>query len=216
MQHFLNPQAARMAMKSEKRKRAADQKALALAQFAYDRGLEAGRREALTETKAALLAKFAPAHVYTFEVKALGERKFGGMAATWDGPDFHGDKIEPGAFARTIEHWMSAKKKLRLLDQHAEDSVLRVLGHATTLEEKQKGLYSEFEVVESSTGDELLARVRSGLIDSLSIGYQAKGTRKPSAIERKSGIRRILTEVALREISVVLHPANPHALITAG
>lgn len=201
------------------KRKAAEQeaKALQLAQFAYDRGFEDGRVDALTETKAALMAKFAPAHVYELhEVKAKAGRRFTGLAATWDGPDFHGDKIERGAFARTIEHWMSAKKKLRLLDQHAEDSVLRVLGHARRLEETAAGLLSEFEVVESPTGDELLARVKAGLIDSLSIGYQAKDTRKPTGAERKSGIRRVLTEVALREISVVLHPANPHALIAAG
>ena len=135
---WTNPK--RVAMQAKARRKAAEEEAaaLTLAQFAYDQGLEAGRLEALTETKAALMAKFAP-HVYTFEVKATAKRRFAGLAATWDGPDYHGDKIEMGAFARTIQMWSSAKKKLRLLDQHAEDSVLRVLGHAVELEEKSGG-----------------------------------------------------------------------------
>jgi uncharacterized protein len=142
-------------------------------------------------------------------------RTFSGFASTWDGPDHHGDVIEPGAYTRTIQHWSSATKKLRLLDQHRDDSVLRVLGHVKRMEEVRQGLYAEFQVVESQSGDELLARVKEGLIDSLSIGYSAKATRPTTSEEKSRGVRRVLTEVQLREISVVLEPANPYALISA-
>jgi uncharacterized protein len=187
---------------------------LTLLQVAYDAGIESGRTRALTETKAVLLARFAPP-VYGFEIKAATGRTFSGFASTWDGPDHHGDVIEPGAYTRTIQHWSSATKKLRLLDQHRDDSVLRVLGHVKRMEEVRQGLYAEFQVVESQSGDELLARVKEGLIDSLSIGYSAKATRPTTSEEKSRGVRRVLTEVQLREISVVLEPANPYALISA-
>lgn len=111
-----------------------------------------------------------------------------------------------GAFARTIRE---RGDKVKLLVQHDRQSL--PIGRATMLREDRNGLYGEFRVSETRQGDEVLALVRDGALDSLSVGFRpiAAGDRwnaDRTRVER--------TEVALPEVSVVPFPAYDGARIT--
>lgn len=151
-----------------------------------------------------------------FQVKAVDDdaRTFSGLAATWD-LDLGGDVIEPGAFKRTLKNWKRSKRVLPLLDSHGGFATVRsAVGKLVDAEETKDGLLSEFEVIDGPDGDEIFRRVKGGYVDGLSIGYQAVKVRYPETEEeRATGVYRYLSEVKLREISVVLWPMNPEARI---
>lgn len=150
-----------------------------------------------------------------FELKAIDEAKrtFRGLASTWQ-EDLGGDVIHRGAFARTLEHWRRSGKVMPLIDQHNYGSVRSVVGKMITAEETDAGLDSEWEIIEGPDGDEILRRVKGGYVDSLSIGYEAVKWE----MEREEGAEpweatRHLKEVKLYEVSVVIWPMNPGAVI---
>jgi HK97 family phage prohead protease len=152
-----------------------------------------------------------------FEVKALDEKKrtFKGLASTWD-EDLGGDVIHQGAFARTLDHWRAGGKVLPLIDQHNYGSVRSVVGKMLSATETDAGLEAEFEIIEGPDGDEVMRRVKGGYIDSLSIGYEAVKweMEKPDGAESWESVRH-LKEIKLYEVSVVIWPMNPGAVIDA-
>lgn len=152
-----------------------------------------------------------------FEVKALDEEKrtFTGLASTWE-EDLGGDVIHRGAFARTLEHWRRSGKVMPLIDQHNYGSIRSVIGKMTRAEETDRGLETSWEVIEGPDGDEALRRLKGGYVDSLSIGYEAVRweIERPDGAEPWESIRHI-KEIKLYEVSVVIWPMNPGALIDA-
>lgn len=152
-----------------------------------------------------------------FEVKALDEEKrtFTGLASTWE-EDLGGDVIHKGAFARTLEHWRRSGKVLPLIDQHNYGSIRSVIGKLTRAEETDRGLETSWEVIEGPDGDEALRRLKGGYIDSMSIGYEAVRWEMEQREGAESWERiRHLKEVRLYEVSLVIWPMNPGALIDA-
>lgn len=152
-----------------------------------------------------------------FQVKALDEEKrtFRGLASTWE-EDLGGDVIERGAFKRTINAWKSSGKVMPLIDQHNYGSVRSVIGKMIDAKETDAGLEAEFEIIEGPDGDEIMRRVKGGYIDSLSIGYEAVRweIEQPEDAESWERIRH-LKELKLYEVSVVIWPMNPGAVIDA-
>lgn len=150
-----------------------------------------------------------------FEVKALDEAKrtFRGLASTWD-EDLGGDVIEQGAFKRSLDGWRSSGRVMPLIDQHNYGSVRSVVGKMTDAKETKQGLDAEFEIIEGPDGDEILRRVKGGYINSLSIGYEAVKweIEKPEGADPWDAIRH-LKEIKLHEVSVVIWPMNPGAVI---
>jgi uncharacterized protein len=149
-----------------------------------------------------------------FEVKKTSteKRQFTGLASTWD-LDYGGDLITPGAYARTLKEGLEKGRTVPLVDQHTYGSVRSVVGKMLSAKETKGGLEATFQVVSSPEGDEYLARVKEGMIDGLSIGYETRGWREPDEDEKKSGVERVLTDVELREVSLVIWGMNPNALI---
>lgn len=149
-----------------------------------------------------------------FEVKGMAaeKRQFTGLASTYD-LDYGGDVIRPGAFARTLKEAGITGRTIPLVDQHTYSSVRSVIGKMVKAEEKKSGLEATFQVVSSAEGDEYLARLREGMVDGLSIGYETRAWSEPSDDERKSGVQRILSDIELREVSLVIWGMNPNALI---
>ena len=158
----------------------------------------------MTETKA--LARF--------EMKAADDqtRTFEGLASTWD-LDLGGDVIHKGAFAKTLRDWKSSGRVIPLIDQHNYFSVRSVLGKLVDARETDEGLWTKWKVTEGQDGDELLHRLRGGMVDGLSIGYETVS----SEPETRAGVTvRHLKEVRLLEVSAVIWGMNPNALITRG
>lgn len=143
-----------------------------------------------------------------FEFKAKAEdRTFEGYASTWD-LDLGGDKIEKGAFKKTIqERFFQHPKKsgIKILWQHNEP-----LGKPLHLEEDEKGLYVKGYISKTRLGDEALELMRDGVVDQMSIGYDVV---KDALSE--DGKTRFLKELILFEFSPVTFPMNPMADITS-
>lgn len=156
---------------------------------------------------------FAP-----FAAKAvdLEARTFEGLASTWD-LDLGGDVIHKGAFARTLDHWKANPTRvIPLIDQHRYNSAFDVLGKLVDASETDEGLSAKFEVVPGDDGDRLLARLRGGYLNGLSIGYQAVGNPEYETVTRDDGVKesvRHLREIKLFEVSAVIWGMNPGALI---
>lgn len=111
------------------------------------------------------------------------------------------ERVEYGACARSISE---RGHKLRLFVQHDRGKL--PIGKATELSEQRDGLHAAFEVAQTRDGDDALELVRSGTVDSFSIGF--RGVR-----ERLDGNVTVRTEIALVECSLVAFPAHEGAAI---
>lgn len=149
-----------------------------------------------------------------FEFKATEKRQFTGLASTWD-LDQGGDLIEQGAYSRTLREIKRDDRTIPLINQHRYSDTRHAIGKMIAAKETRTGLETTFQVVNSPEGDEFLARITEGIIDGLSIGYEARGWRPPTDAERKIGVQRVLTDVELREVSLVIWGMNQYALIDA-
>jgi HK97 family phage prohead protease len=143
-----------------------------------------------------------------FQLKAYDddEMTFEGLASTWD-IDLGNDKILPGAFTRTLNHWRESKKALPLIDMHEYGTVRAVVGKLLEAEETEEGLYTKWQVINSQDGQEIYARLKGNFVDGLSIGYRVIG--EAPVID---GVRNI-RELQLKEVSVVIWGMNPQALV---
>jgi uncharacterized protein len=133
-----------------------------------------------------------------------------GYSSTWD-LDLGGDKIERGSFARSIAAWKAGEREIALVDTHDSGSVRNVLGRLVDAEEDAKGLLTRFELVDGDDAAEALYRIDAGAVRGLSIGYRLP--KEAVQVDDDTGIR-IISEVELEEVSLVLFPMNPKAVIT--
>lgn len=146
------------------------------------------------------------------EVKAQGsalahveaDGSFEGYAALFGRVDLGRDLIVHGAFARSLaERGVSG---VRMLFQH---DPAEPIGVWTEIREDGTGLYVRGRLTpEVARAREVLALMRAGAIDGLSIGFRAVEGRT----EPRSRIRR-LTRIDLWEVSVVTFPMQPDARI---
>ena len=145
------------------------------------------------------------------EIRGDGRTLFG-LAVPYNVPTRISSRLEgvfletfrPGSFAQTIRE-RGAKVRLHVL----HDQTTRLpIGRATELREDPAGLVGEFRVSATVQGDEVLALVRDGALDGLSIGFRP--IRDRWAKDRQS-VERL--EVALNEVSVVASPAYAGARI---
>jgi HK97 family phage prohead protease len=153
-----------------------------------------------------------------FEVKAdaieAEKRQFTGLASTWD-LDLGGDVIEKGAYSRTLRDWKSSGRLIPLINQHHYFDAKDAIGKLIAAKQTETGLETTFQVVNSAEGDEYLARIKDGILNGLSIGYETRAWRPPSEAERKRGVFRVLEDVELKEVSLVIWGMNQNALIDA-
>ncbi|PBC57034.1 HK97 family phage prohead protease [Rhodococcus sp. ACPA1] len=134
-----------------------------------------------------------------------------GVCVPFDSPALINDRdgrysetFTRGSFARTIrERGAGRVKFLALHDQRALP-----LGRATLLREDATGLYGEFRVSQTQSGDEALELVRDGALDAFSIGFEP--VRNVWAKDMASVVR---AEAKLLEVSVVAFPAFDGAAI---
>jgi HK97 family phage major capsid protein/HK97 family phage prohead protease len=138
---------------------------------------------------------------FHFELKNLDEAgKFSGYLAVFGNVDQGNDRIEKGAFARTL----NAKSRFPLLWQHRMDEPVGGL----SAKEDERGLLIEGELnLDVQRGKEAYALLKKGDISGLSIGYDAVKW------EMQSGVRA-LKEIKLYEGSIVTFPMNTEATVT--
>lgn len=142
-----------------------------------------------------------------FDTKAVSEDgTFEGYASTFNNVDNGGDKVLPGAFAKSISQ--KGVEGIKLLRDHWHD---KVIGKLTSIKEDRRGLKISGKIFEEiELGKETLFLMREGVLNAMSIGYL---TRK-SEYDRQKDVRDLI-DLDLWEVSVVPFPMNPKATINA-
>lgn len=141
----------------------------------------------------------------TLSLDALQEDgSFSGYASLFGAVDLGQDAVEPGAFAKSLK--ARGAGGIRMLYQHDPNEPI---GRWTSIMEDRRGLLVRGQLsVATRRGHEVLALMRDGALDGLSIGFRTVKARKDAA----TGVRRIV-EADLWEISVVTFPMLPGARV---
>lgn len=146
---------------------------------------------------------------FDFQVKSVeADGAFSGYLAVFGNVDSYGDRILPGAFAKSLASIASAGRKVPVLWQHEWDSPI---GAFDSLAEDGTGLYVTGHLLKADVARarEAYALIKSGVISGLSIGYQTVQARAA-----EEGVRDLL-ELRLWEGSLVTFPANEAARVDA-
>ena len=130
---------------------------------------------------------------------------FEGYASLFGKADLGNDIVLPGAFRDTLAD--RAPSDVKMLFQH---DPAQPVGVWLKLIEDARGLFVRGRLMTATPkGREVLALLREGAVDGLSIGFRMlKGTRD------RFGVRR-LEKIELWEISIVTFPMQPGARVTS-
>lgn len=129
-------------------------------------------------------------------------RAIGGYAAVFNRSTDIGyftEEIAPGAF--------KDMEDVRALWNHDSNHPIGRMGKNLTLKQDKKGLYFELDPLpDTPTGNEVLANIRSGLVDGMSFGFEVVDDEWKRG---KDGAQdhRVIREVKLWEVSPVTFPA---------
>ena len=129
-----------------------------------------------------------------------------GYASLFGAIDQARDMVMPGAFAQTLTQ--RGIRRVPMLFQH---DPAEPVGIWLDLKEDFRGLYARGRLIpDVARGRELLALLRNGAIDGLSIGYRSVRAR----IDPRTRVRA-LHQVDLWEISIVTFPLLDGARVSA-
>jgi len=110
------------------------------------------------------------------------------VAQVNDGAGPYKERFLPGAFnaqtraAHRIKAFLNFRHRQGLGDQ---------IGHATRIEDRQDGLHGELRVLENPDGDKALQLVRAGVLDKLSIEFEAMKSKVNDGIVERVSARLI-------------------------
>jgi Escherichia/Staphylococcus phage prohead protease len=153
----------------------------------------------VTHTRRRLVRLDAPARL-----EMLRRDQFEGYASLFGVADSAGDIIAPGAFA----HALRDISRIRMLYQHA---AAEPIGVWEEMREDSTGLHVRGRILtDLERGRDVLALLREGALDGLSIGFRTVRARRNAATRQ-----RTLLEVELWEVSVVTFPLLKGSHVTA-
>jgi uncharacterized protein len=127
---------------------------------------------------------------------------FGSKVESWIPSQIH-----RGSFKKTIKE---RSRQIKVLWQH---DMYDAIGLPTLLEERDKGLYIEAKLTLTSKVRDYLMLMKDGVVDALSIGFDAIKFSFQEDEDSKELIRHI-QEIRLYEVSAVTLGADSKALIT--
>lgn len=133
---------------------------------------------------------------------------FTGYGSVFGNVDSYREIVAPGAFKKSLAAIKAAGSIIPALWQHHPD---KPIGGYKLLEEDEHGLRVDEGFLlkdDVALAREAHALMKAGVVTGMSIGYYVRG----DSYDEKTGIRT-LTEVDLREISVVTFPANEEARV---
>lgn len=138
------------------------------------------------------------------EAKSLDDGVFEGYASLFNREDLGHDVIAPGAFRDSLKS--RGTQRIKMLFQH---DPAEPIGVWDEIREDTRGLYVRGRLTTAvAKAREVLALMRAGALDGLSIGFKTVKARRDAA----TGVRR-LDKVDLWEISVVTFPMLPGARV---
>ena len=141
---------------------------------------------------------------YTDKQEGNSAFNISAMATTFGEADRVGEIIDSNAFNASVKAINDGKEKLKILFNHNRDKAVGVWTKAVKTAQGIK-LYGRISEATQETKD-LLALVRDGVYDKVSIGFLAK-----DFDDTRSGLRILKGE--LIECSIVAIPANNNANI---
>jgi uncharacterized protein len=136
------------------------------------------------------------------DVKAAEAGKFSGAASVYGVLDNHGDIVMPGAFSKTIAE---NNGRIKILSQHNPSDVI---GSAILVDTAEALMLEGQLELELQSAKDAYVRLKAGLIDALSIGYESRDDFYDRGV-------RMLKDIKLWEVSLVTFPANEACRITA-
>jgi uncharacterized protein len=131
---------------------------------------------------------------------------FEGALSTYGNVDLTGDAVMPGAFSKTLKDSGGTVPLFKDHDHSQQIGVLKLQDTATALVARGK-LNLDLPLARDVYSN-LLFNAKNGVKTGLSIGYR-------TVKEKMAGPVRQLVELALKEGSICLWPANQEALISA-
>ncbi len=152
---------------------------------------------------------------YTKDARAeatLGNGWVSGYASTWDRePDAYGDVVKHGAFTRSLEKWRTEGGTLPLLYNH-DQSLGGFIGKVTTIYEDNVGLFVRATFDGTEEAQRVRQLVTDGRLAKFSFAYTINDQ---GPVTLPNGKRaNELRDVEINEVSIVLTPANDHAVVT--
>lgn len=152
----------------------------------------------------------AQTHAAPLELKFVAQDGvFEGYASVFGNIDSAGDRIVPGAFAKSLAACRAQDRWPPMLWQHEPK---QPVGTWEEMYEDSHGLYvrGRLFIEDIALAREAYALLREKVVSGLSIGYRTKESQR----DGQSGAR-VLREVDLLEVSLVTFPANDMARIRA-
>ena len=133
---------------------------------------------------------------------------FKALASTFGNIDLDDDVIMPGAFDLVLSQMRKDKIMPKALMQHNPRADQGAI--FTNIQATEKGLEVEGKFINTTRGRDLRVEVKTGAIDSMSIGFRIG----LAEFDNERGLRKILIIDKLPEISFVTFPSNPKAKVT--
>ncbi len=152
-----------------------------------------------------LPASYATPRIVTpLDLKSVDDDgSFEGYASLFNREDLGRDVILPGAFRDSVQK--RGASGIKMLFQH---NPAEPIGVWDEVREDARGLYARGTLMSGvARAREVLALMRAGALDGLSIGFKAEKARRDA-----KGVRRI-EKIDLWEISVVTFPMLPEARV---
>ncbi|EGD56736.1 HK97 family phage prohead protease [Gordonia neofelifaecis] len=139
----------------------------------------------------------------------LDAGEFIGWASTFGNTDSQGDRVMPGAFAKSIDA-MASGQVTPILWEHQRKDPKAFVGEIKSARETAEGLEIHAKLdLDSPEGQAAYRQVKARRVGALSIGYGVR-----DAVKAADGVQE-LTDLDLMEVSLVVRPANDRAVITA-
>jgi len=144
------------------------------------------------------------------EFKALGDSDepgtFEAVAAVFGNVDYGGDRIQPGAFKRSLGEWRRKGRSVPVLWSHDAEQV--PIGVVKDAHETREGLHVKAQLLvdDHPQARAVYAAMKAGALHEFSFGYGVRD--KATVVERGKEIR-VLKDLDLAEISPVFRGMNP-------
>ena len=126
---------------------------------------------------------------------------------TFGNADVVGDIMAPGALDKFVNEFNDSGRKLAMLWNHKADEPIGVWNKFEINSRGVKGFGEIFTDV--TRGNDTRNLIKRGVVGSVSVGFVS------NKFEQLESGGRLFKEIELREVSVVLSPANPKAKITS-
>jgi HK97 family phage prohead protease len=141
------------------------------------------------------------------EFKALSEPgTFEAVVAVFNNVDFGGDRIEHGAFSKSLEEWKERNRSVPVLWSHDKETVpIGVVSEAVETGEGLK-VKARLFIDDNPLAKSVHAAMKGGALEEFSFGY---GVRQKKDVVEGGRKVRVLKDLHLGEISPVFAGMNP-------